>query len=296
MISAQNLTHKEFYQHSEYAEFPQEHRSGGKGPVNLIRVEQEAHQFTDAAVSDYVLQLVLTADMDFRWDIEGKYWSEPQRVGAGSIILAPAHEQIRYRCDGNHDLMIVAFPERYLSDLLDEIEVPFSALDGLCGPMLRDATLKKEIMALWRAAKSDSPLAVLDTEARTQIIISRLLTKAKAEERSDITSLTEEEWKRLHELIRDPELGVPTLKTLASCFGRPQRALHFAIKQKCGRTFYQLVVDDRISRARDLLANSNEPIANIAYACGFSSQQHMTNTFTQKLGVSPSRFRRGARS
>lgn len=296
MISDQNLTHKEFYQRSEYAEFPQEHRSGGKGPVNLIRVEQEAHQFTDAAVSDYVLQLVLTADMDFRWDIEGKYWSAPQRVSAGTIILAPAHEQIAYCCGGNHNLMIVAFPERYLSDLLDEVGIPLSAFDALCGPMLKNSTLQKEMMALWNATKSDSPLAALDTEARTQTIVSRLLTMTKAQEQSDTTLLSDEEWQRLWDFVRDPELGVPTLKALARRFDRPQRALHNAIKRKTGRTFHQLVIEDRISRARDLLANSNNPIANIAYACGFSSQQHMTNSFSQKLGVSPGRYRREHRT
>jgi AraC-like DNA-binding protein len=48
----------------------------------------------------------------------------------------------------------------------------------------------------------------------------------------------------------------------------------------------------RIHRARELLSLTERPLAEIAYACGFSSQSHMTSWFRRKHGVTPKQFRR----
>ncbi|MEM7710434.1 MAG: AraC family transcriptional regulator [Pseudomonadota bacterium] len=37
-------------------------------------------------------------------------------------------------------------------------------------------------------------------------------------------------------------------------------------------------------------------LAEIAYACGFASQSHMTDVFREKLGVTPGRYRKEVRS
>jgi AraC family transcriptional regulator len=51
----------------------------------------------------------------------------------------------------------------------------------------------------------------------------------------------------------------------------------------------------RISRAARRLAETDEPLAEIALDAGFADQSHFSNVFRRETGLSPSVFRRGAR-
>jgi len=43
------------------------------------------------------------------------------------------------------------------------------------------------------------------------------------------------------------------------------------------------------------MRDSKASLADIALACGFNSQAHMTSAFKQRLGVSPAQLRAGSR-
>lgn len=68
---------------------------------------------------------------------------------------------------------------------------------------------------------------------------------------------------------------------------------HFAhaFSAALGVSPYQYILDRRVSRARELLARTERPVADIAYAVGFSSQAHMTSMFCKRLGITPAKFR-----
>lgn len=69
---------------------------------------------------------------------------------------------------------------------------------------------------------------------------------------------------------------------------------HFsrAFRRTTGVAPHQWQLGRRMQRARALLEASTLPIAEIALACGFSSQSHFTTSFTENVGVSPGRWRR----
>lgn len=73
---------------------------------------------------------------------------------------------------------------------------------------------------------------------------------------------------------------------------------HFSrvFKLATGETPYQFIGSRRLERARDLLAMSDVPLAELALNCGFSSQSHFTAAFTQAVGLSPGRYRKRARA
>jgi AraC family transcriptional regulator len=48
----------------------------------------------------------------------------------------------------------------------------------------------------------------------------------------------------------------------------------------------------RVERAKQLLRAARLPLAEIALACGFADQAHLTRRFSRALGVSPGRWRR----
>ena len=78
---------------------------------------------------------------------------------------------------------------------------------------------------------------------------------------------------------------------LAKAVDLPLRSVFDGIKLRTGLSPYQFVINARLARARHLLVSSDEPISEIALACGFASQQHLTATMSRKLGSTPGRLR-----
>lgn len=69
---------------------------------------------------------------------------------------------------------------------------------------------------------------------------------------------------------------------------------HFARRfhETVGVSPHAYVLARRIVRARAMLSRSDDRLAHIALACGFSSQSHFTTAFHRGLGVTPGEFRR----
>jgi AraC family transcriptional regulator len=56
---------------------------------------------------------------------------------------------------------------------------------------------------------------------------------------------------------------------------------------------YQYVLNRRVERAKILLGENKQSLADIALQCGFSHQEHMTRMFRRFTGVTPGLYRRG---
>ena len=56
-------------------------------------------------------------------------------------------------------------------------------------------------------------------------------------------------------------------------------------------TFYQYLIQKRISFAQELLANHSLSVTEIAFAAGFSSSSAFARAFRQSTGYAPSEFR-----
>lgn len=87
----------------------------------------------------------------------------------------------------------------------------------------------------------------------------------------------------------DGEIQLGDLATVAGL-----SPFHFSrvFKLATGETPYHFVGTRRLDRARNLLVNSELPLAELALACGFSSQSHSTAAFTKAIGMPPGRYRR----
>ncbi|WP_321931252.1 AraC family transcriptional regulator [Paraburkholderia guartelaensis] len=96
---------------------------------------------------------------------------------------------------------------------------------------------------------------------------------------------------RLEAYIRDHIGSTITCADLARELDLPLRSVFDAVKARTGRSLYRLVVERRLDAAMHLLRESDMPICEVAAACGFASQQHMTTLFTQRRGMTPRRAR-----
>lgn len=109
------------------------------------------------------------------------------------------------------------------------------------------------------------------------------------------TGLSDGEFGQICEFI-DAELEneISCLK-IARAVNLPLRLIFDGVKMRTGFSPYRFVLEKRIERARQLLEMTDVPISEIALACGFSSQQHLTSTLSRKLGRTPYRVRQNGR-
>jgi len=78
---------------------------------------------------------------------------------------------------------------------------------------------------------------------------------------------------------------------LSRAVNLPLRVIYDSIKMRTGRSPYNLIIEKRVERACAMLRDGNASIAEVAVACGFSSQQHLTATLSRRLGRTPRRLR-----
>ena len=83
-----------------------------------------------------------------------------------------------------------------------------------------------------------------------------------------------------------------TIARLACDCGLSTSQFARAFRQSTGCPPHRWLLQRRIKRAQDLLLTSNKTLAEIARACGFSDQSHLTRAFGQTVGTSPGLWRR----
>jgi AraC family transcriptional regulator len=103
--------------------------------------------------------------------------------------------------------------------------------------------------------------------------------------------LSDAAFRQLTEFIDEEMENDISCEGLARALDLPLRVLFDGIKARTGLSAYQFVLHRRIARAEELLTHTDLAISEIALACGFASQQHLTATLSRKLGSTPRRLR-----
>ena len=84
--------------------------------------------------------------------------------------------------------------------------------------------------------------------------------------------------------------------TLAAAAGQSVYCFARSFARTMGEPPHRYVLRRRVERAKQLLAHTATPLADLAATLGFSSQAHLTTTFLRATGTTPARFRNVARS
>ena len=87
-----------------------------------------------------------------------------------------------------------------------------------------------------------------------------------------------------------------SLTALAKRLNQPVSQLSRLIKAGTGKTFQDLLMQQRFSRAEFLLLHSDLSVSDIISAVGYSNTSYFYRTFRQKYGVSPREYRQQKRA
>ena len=149
--------------------------------------------------------------------------------------------------------------------------------------------------------------AIADREGSSQLLAdylaralaSRLISKSAGRPTQSGTSgsaLSTAQQQRVREFVAT-HLAYPIgLADLAAAVGFTPTRFARGFKQGTGTTPYHYVLTVRLQRAKTLLRTTALPIIEIALACGFSHQEHLTRMFRRETGTTPAVYRRSVRS
>jgi AraC family transcriptional regulator len=160
----------------------------------------------------------------------------------------------------------------------------------------RDEFLYRSVERLAVLAASAEPAAAVVADGISRTIALHLATTYDGEANAlPAAALPDAVAAALVEHVDDRLAGKITVEDLAAVAGLAPHALPAAFRARFGRSPLQYVIEQRLYRARRLLAETPRPIAEIAYEVGLSSQSHLTNLFRSRFGVTPAAFRRAPR-
>jgi AraC family transcriptional regulator len=81
------------------------------------------------------------------------------------------------------------------------------------------------------------------------------------------------------------------LQDMATVAGLGQHHFSTMFRQSTGISPYRYVIERRIDLAKRQLRQQDTAIIDIALACGFADQSHLTKHFRRSVGITPRTFR-----
>jgi AraC family transcriptional regulator len=145
-----------------------------------------------------------------------------------------------------------------------------------------------------RAFDCTDPPTSLEMEGRALLLLDRLLNLhgTSAIVAPAKGGLSQRELRRVTDYVQQHLAEDPTLGTLAHLVGLSPKYFSRVFRRSAGIGPNQWLMKQRVARARELLGDRTLSIAEIALACGFADQSHLTVTFRRVTGTTPGRFRR----
>ncbi|MFP4354091.1 MAG: substrate-binding domain-containing protein [Phycisphaerae bacterium] len=199
---------------------------------------------------------VMAADDSMSWKI-----SQACRT---SQIRMP--EQIALVGVNNDDMLC-----RLASPPTSSVALPLERLGYLAGQML-DTLLQGE--------QPDPPVQALPPIG----VVTRRSSDVVAVEDSDISTAMRYIRDHLDENIQ--------VDDIAAAAAVSRRSLQRKFPQVVGHTLQKEIRQVRISKAKNLLAQTDLPLYQIASACGFRYPEHLSRIFKQVTGATPTDYRR----
>lgn len=161
---------------------------------------------------------------------------------------------------------------------------------------VRDPVVTTAAEAIQREARQQDIGGALYVEAvATQLSLHLLRNYAEVtfKEQRDPGRLTAAQRKRIVEYIDGRLHETIDLASLADCLVLGVWSFARRFRNTFGCAPYAFVVERRIARAQQLLSQGELAIKEVAAACGFADQAHLTRTFKARLGVTPGDYRDG---
>lgn len=213
------------------------------------------------------------------------------RATPGQIVLLNPDELHDGRADGAGFRYRVFYPSEALmrataADLADGAPLP---APGFAPVIVADPTLARTLLAAHVASK-DEPDALARDSALTAALAALLHRHGEARPLPRVGAESRRIARITAMMRAEPERPF-ALEDLAAEAGLSRFHFLRVFSKATGQTPHAFLVNQRVNRAQAMLRAGERP-AEVAVACGFADQPHLTRLFRRIVGVTPGQYAR----
>ncbi|MDB4891824.1 MAG: helix-turn-helix domain protein [Gemmatimonadetes bacterium] len=222
-------------------------------------------------------------------------------LGAGALSCLDLREQWTMDLSAPFDSFHVFIPWTAFDEITAELRRPrIDAMNRRIGVEHRDETMLGLARSLNPVLARPEHATALFTDHVFLAMVTHLAATYGDLRASDVPSystrkgrlLSPMEERRVTSRLLDDLTGDTSLAELAALCGRSRSYFVRAFKQSTGMPPHRWLLAQRVQRAKDMLRGTSIPIAEVALACGFSDQSHLTRAFSKAFRISPGAWRR----
>ncbi|HVW87612.1 MAG TPA: AraC family transcriptional regulator [Bryobacteraceae bacterium] len=159
--------------------------------------------------------------------------------------------------------------------------------------LVRDPFIEESGRALYRECETRN-LSAFFADSMATVLTTHVLRTYDASPDSEPNlrgGLGPARERRIREYIEQSLERDLSIEALAGIAGLSPHYFADLFRQSTGFTPHQYVSHRRVERARQLLADPDLPLTEVAYRCGFTSQSQFTTVFRRFAGATPGRIR-----
>lgn len=248
----------------------------------------------------FLIALQLKTCPDFDLFADGRF-IRPQQFNAGAIAIFDLRTNLATDLRDPFHAINLYLPIKALKNIAEELGAP--AIDELRhrpGTAVMDAAATNLLLSMrpaLAAGQKETPALFVDHMAMAMAThIASTYGCVRLPRRVYRGGLAPWQERRAKELLNANLAGGVSLSDLARACEVSVRHFTRAFRQSTGMTPHGWLLHYRIEKAKSLLANSPEELANVALNCGFADQSHFIRAFSHAVGVTPGRWRRFVRN
>jgi AraC family transcriptional regulator len=212
----------------------------------------------------------------------------------GDLSITPAQMPFFARWDGEDHYLKIRLTSQFIQRIAREALELDDRLELLPQARIRDPQIEAIGLMLLAELQQDDTANKLYIESLSNVLSVHLIrqyTTARPQPVMYEGGLPQRQLLQVLDYIDAHLHQESKLTDLASLLGMSQFHFSHQFKQATGTSPYQYLLQQRIERAKQLLKQSNQSIADIALTCGFNSHSHLSKQFRQLTGTTPKAYR-----
>lgn len=273
--------------------------AGWEGIVVRAYHEPAEIEVMASGIHEHALVLVAHGSLHLEHRPVNGPWNE-HILYQGDLLLQPGEttaSELRWQCLSSEPLHLlhIHLSQELLARTTQELTTQDPAhLDLVRRFGFQDPLLTQIGLALWQELEQSAPAGKLYGQAAAQMLAVHLLrhyTALSGEIQERSQGFTPRQMNHLLDFVLAHLSEDLSLDILAQHVGFSP--YHFArlFRQTVGTSPHQFVQLQRIERAKQLLKETNVPLADVAVESGFANQSHLTRVFKRHLKLTPRVYR-----
>lgn len=251
------------------------------------------------AVDDQLIVLHLDPAMVHRRIRKGE---DSRLVPTGGMFMMPGGMDFAVRVGGTIRTLHLYLRQSVIGEVArDILDCDLRNIEILPRFGDNDPLIERLLLAVRDTLYDNDPTATPYVDYLARAIAARLVRRHSSISRTDYIdtvrpSMASQRLQKAVDFIEanlDRHIGLPEIANAAGL-----SPTHFARQfgSTVGQAPHQYVMQRRIEHAERGLVETTTSIAEIAAACGFSNQEHLTRLFRRARGTTPAAYRKSRRS